>query len=78
MRATTDGWPDDPQTLALLRDRTVNDPDLTMRRDALEALAAARPPDPDTLSLLRDRAVNDPVQTVREAAAQAAADWPTE
>jgi hypothetical protein len=33
------GWRDDPQTLPLLRDRAVTDPDVYARRTASQAIA---------------------------------------
>ena len=70
-RAVADGWPGDSQALALLRDRAVNEPDLTVRRDAVQAVADAWPGDPQTPAWLRDRAVNDRHMLVRHTATRA-------
>ncbi|MFJ9115553.1 HEAT repeat domain-containing protein, partial [Streptomyces sp. NPDC102394] len=58
------GWADDPDTLAFLRDRAVQDEDAGVRSDTVGALASGWADDPDTLAFLRDRAVQD--EGVRE------------
>jgi HEAT repeat protein len=70
------GWRDDPDTLALLRERATTDQHEGVRWAAVEALAAGWRDDPDTLALLRERATTDQHWDVRRAAVAAlAAGW---
>jgi len=72
--ALAKGWPDDPQTLPLVRDRAVNDAHQRVRSAAVEALAEHFRDDLQTLPLVRDRAVNDASEGVRSAAVEALAE----
>jgi hypothetical protein len=77
VEAVASGWPEDPRTLAWLRDLVVEDPAEVVRRAAVEAVASGWPEDPQTLPWLRERAVNDSQWYVRESAVEAVASgWP--
>jgi energy-coupling factor transporter ATP-binding protein EcfA2 len=60
---------DDPQTLELLSDRAVSDPDALRRFEILDMLATRRR-DVRVMELLRERARNDPDELVRSRAAE--------
>jgi hypothetical protein len=49
-------WRDNPDTVSLLRDRAVGDPDPGVRRAAIRVISAAWHDDPGTGAWLRDRA----------------------
>ena len=73
VEALAAGWPDDPDTLPLLRDRATTDQHEDVRRAAVQVLAAGWPDDPDTLPLVRSRATIDQRWAVRRAAVEALA-----
>ncbi|MGV9779371.1 HEAT repeat domain-containing protein, partial [Streptosporangium sp. NPDC003464] len=76
VRALAQGWRDHPDTLPLLRDRALVDPDENVRTTAVQAIAESWREHPDALPTLRGRAVGDPHRRVRSAALQAlAAGW---
>ncbi|WP_234441466.1 HEAT repeat domain-containing protein, partial [Streptomyces scabiei] len=68
LQEISDGWPDDLDTLALLRERAVRDRTAMVRSEAVGALARGWADDPGTLALLRDRAVQDEDAEVRSEA----------
>jgi hypothetical protein len=67
------GWPDDAQTLPLLRDRALNDKAWKVRFDAIEVIGEYFTDSIHTLPLLRDRATDDGFWGVRFKAIQAIA-----
>ncbi|MGW9508485.1 HEAT repeat domain-containing protein [Embleya sp. NPDC055610] len=67
------GWPDDPGTLALLRDLATTDTEASVRQVAVAAFARAGAGDPGALALLRDLATTDTDGDVRRVAVHAIA-----
>ncbi|MBD1901711.1 HEAT repeat domain-containing protein [Trichocoleus sp. DQ-A3] len=55
-------YPNHPQTLPLLLDRAVNDPDYEVREFAVQELAHGWNDEPDMFEFLHNRAVNDPFE----------------
>ncbi|WP_020523882.1 HEAT repeat domain-containing protein [Catelliglobosispora koreensis] len=68
LRALFLRWRADVETLALLKDKAVNDQNESVRRFALQAVADGWPGDPQGLELLLDRAENDPHIVVQQLA----------
>jgi HEAT repeat protein len=81
VRLVATGWRDDSRTHAWLSARATGDSSPTVRRTALQLLAADAEwhDEPETIVLLRDRAVNDESLEVRRAAMRTlAAGWPAD
>jgi HEAT repeat protein/energy-coupling factor transporter ATP-binding protein EcfA2 len=65
LSALATGWPDDPQTLPLLRRLAIKDEDQSVRAGSLSQLLESFRDDPQTLPLLKDWAVNAKYENVR-------------
>jgi hypothetical protein len=65
------GWPDDPQVIALLQKLSKYDQDHSVRQFVVQTLGVRFQGNPHAFSVLRDRAMNDDAFPVRWAALQA-------
>ncbi|MET9251953.1 HEAT repeat domain-containing protein, partial [Nonomuraea sp. NPDC003709] len=74
VEAIAEGWRDDPETFAWLRERGVEDGHEGVRRGAVEAIAEGWRDDPETFAWLRERGVEDRHEDVRRAAVEAIAE----
>ncbi|MDX2935575.1 HEAT repeat domain-containing protein [Streptomyces ipomoeae] len=60
LAALADGWRNEPETFALLRQFATDDPDDSVRLTAVKSIADGWPRNPDAAVVVRDRAARDP------------------
>jgi hypothetical protein len=62
------GWRDDPDTLAMIKERAQSDENEDVRQSAVRELARGWRDEPDTLAILKQRAQSDENKNVRQSA----------